>query len=209
MVWSISKIGIRVSFSRSVSQEALANPLSSGRVESDLQDADDVLRAAFAECATKPDACPLYEKTAEAVEQRYRDIMTALKANPLPVHDGVHAGFVEWRSVHRLMFFGLYKPYNQFAGIFEGLADAEKGNGLKLFRLIRALEPEFTCRCGEEGPPSLPGVLGIRKETTRAVICTDSGAFKGGIDGAREILERMTKISEFANIWQQGIIACA
>lgn len=170
-----------------------------------LLDTDKIIPFIAKDCAASS-ACPLYESTPEAVEDRIYSILSKLKTNPLPVVNGADYGVADFDMAWRTLFRILYSPYKNFPPFASALVDVEKGDGKALYALTKSPDVSFQCHCGDEDAVR-PEVQVM--ETTTAIACGDGEDISGEtLKDLEKFYEEMTHISVFANFWTRIHTGC-
>ncbi|KAJ6544175.1 TAP-like protein-domain-containing protein [Mycena capillaripes] len=151
--------------------------------------------------AAGPGGCPFFASTAAEILENVDEIYASLRGRPVPVRTNTSFGVVDYSLLRYTIFRSLYSPYSQFPKLAQALADLTVGNGTALFKMSES--PPFLCGCD----PSEYRFESIR-EAVSAVLCNDGKHIPGEYEEALRHYRNLSKISEWADIWEPIRLPC-
>ena len=86
--------------------------------------------------AAGPNGCAFYESTTSQIEQRYNNLFTSLRNQPVVIHSNSTFGIVDEATLRATVFQVLYTPYPGFSLLAPALAALERGDGSQIFQLF-------------------------------------------------------------------------
>lgn len=163
----------------------------------DLVDAPKTLQAFFDGCsAAGPAGCAFYAPTPEAISQNLTKLYDSVRAKPVPVASMGVYGFVDYARLRGAVFSSLNAPYQLFPILAAGLANLAAGDGTLIFALTTA--PAFECSCGEGEDDVYPDADTYVRTT---ISCNDGTPVPNSVEEFQKYYERLSAVTEFADIW--------
>ncbi len=86
--------------------------------------------------AAGPNACAFYKSTASQIEERYNDLFTSLRKQPVVIHSNSTFGIVDEATLRSAVGNVLYTPYPGYSLLAPALAALEQGDGSQIFQLF-------------------------------------------------------------------------
>ena len=86
--------------------------------------------------AAGPNACAFYKSTTSQIEQRYNDLFTSLRNQPVVIHFNSTFGIVDEATLRETVGSILYTPYPGYSLLAPALAALEQGDGSQIFELF-------------------------------------------------------------------------
>ncbi|KIY71249.1 alpha/beta-hydrolase [Cylindrobasidium torrendii FP15055 ss-10] len=164
-----------------------SNTWYNGILEDSLRDSDKVIQAFFDECyAAGPDLCALWGDSPDAVSANMTNIMSKIRARPVPVFTDDGYSIVDYATVRRALFDAVYRPYDSFQPFATALEQLSLGSGELMYNFIR--KPDFQCPCSNTG-------LGEKDvfDGAPVVMCNDWIRIPSDFEFHQEYYERQAK----------------
>lgn len=140
--------------------------------------------------AAGPDGCAFWAPTAEDIRQNLMTLYDSLRTNPMPIRTTSGYGLLDFNKLYSAIFTALYKPYEAFPVIAQGLANIASGSGKLIFD--RMNPPVYECACD-----SPEGAFTSVVDSQLAVLCNDGIVVLDDLKHTQQYYAEMKKISPF------------
>ena len=176
---------------------SLIADLRLGSWSKNLKDTDKILQLFYHECAAAGTVCPLHANSSSLVQRRLENILTSLKASPLPVLDETAASYavIDYSMVKTDLFRALYKPFTELTQYAHVLAALEQGDGLAALNYWQRFHKQPKCN-----PKKLPISSGV-PEAGAAIRCGEGQGASVDFDDLVLQFNKLSEISMFADVW--------
>ena len=167
-----------------------------GSWSKNLKDTDKGLQLFYHGCAAAGTACPLYANSSSLVQRRLENILTTIKASPLPVLDETASSYavVDYSMVKNDLFRALYNPFKELTQYAYVLAALEKGDGRPALAYWKKLHEQPKCN-------SKPTIPADSLEAGIAIQCGEGEGAGRDFDDIVQQFEELSTISMFADVW--------
>jgi hypothetical protein len=169
-----------------------------------IRDTDKSLEDFFVQCsASSLDECAFWSPTAGAIESRLNKLYDSLHNESLPVttQSGYGYGILDYSTLRVAVLTSLYRPYERFPPLAQGLKELEEGNGTAIFDMVYGGSSKITCDASSDN-------TGLA-DVSAAIYCGDS---KGIDDTPSQLHEKYLQMKEdygsFADVWIVGSARC-
>ena len=148
-----------------------------------------------------PDHCAFWAPSPDDIRQNLTNLYNSISVQPIPVKTGNTYGYVDYKTLHSLVFTSLYSPFALYRLLAQGLADLAAGDGTIVLKAMNL--PAFEC----SGDPS-EGMEQNNVEAQAAILCNDGADVPADLHSAQKHYEMMSNASEFGNLWAYIRVRC-
>jgi hypothetical protein len=137
-----------------------------------------------------PSECAFYAPSPKAISQNLNKLYDITKSRPFPVFLNAGSyGVVDYNFLRNSVFQSLYFPKLYFPTLANVLAELSKGNAGPLWEYGSAFNGSSNA------------------ET--AITCNDGALIPGTLEDAEQYFAKLTKTSEWADVWANSRLICS
>ena len=145
-----------------------------------------------------PNACAFYKSTTSKIKQRYNNLFTSLRKQPVVIHSNSTFGIVDEATLRAAVLSVLYQPYPGYSLLAPALAALEQGDSFQIFQLF--------------GGPTLDqcsaNSTNNSSDTSVAIACGDAIVESTSAADLIQYYQRNIRISSFLDDWLQHKAVC-
>ena len=169
-----------------------------GNYTANMLDTEEALDVFFQACyEAGPDHCAFYDQSPSQISANFDALYDQLKSAPMPVFvDDTTYGILDYTFARQAARSSLYNLFTTtFAGLANGLALAQQGNGSALYALANSPNT-FTCDCANVTSTNINSI-----DALLAVECNDVIIPNRTYAEWQEYYDDAAKVSQLSEVW--------
>ncbi|KAF8890364.1 hypothetical protein BD779DRAFT_1610817 [Infundibulicybe gibba] len=157
--------------------------------DNNLLDTDKALQTFFDGChQAGPKLCPFYEPTPDQISRKLDYLFETVSVQPVPAYTQSQYGLMDYARLRLTVFNSLYRPYQTFPLLANGLAKLISGDATALYGLSEG--SRFSCSCNKNEP-----FVRVFDEAHVAILCGDGQTVPRDFKSAEKFYKKFSDAS--------------